>query len=622
VRVVTTPNSTAFHSVAPTQPSIERPTFKKSASADQKVSTVKETLADEQKMQYLASEEFKKMDKDGNGTLSLDELVEGMSAMNKDLGIGAFRDRDAAHYIRRFDTNSDGILSEDEFYKVYRYLLLAQLNEEEPMPFCRDMFVGRRSGQPADHYEILETLGQGSFGIVKKVLCKTSRAPRVLKSVDKNAAMKSGMHPQMVMEEIDKLKALDHPAVLRLFEYYADTNALHLITDHLPGGELAKIVEESHKKGTPLAEAWVRKTFHQVCEGIAYCHGKGVMHRDLKLENVMLGTMDPPEAIIIDVGLAELFPPAHGDNHRSSKGTGSIQTMAPEVFRHSSTYKCDVWSLGCCLFGMVCKKPLWIPSRSGGMEIYPYPFAPPQDMSQPQLQQYIRRQQGGPDLMNTWCSPCTAQRFGARQLIHTMLTFNEQARPNMRNVLPHPWLRGAADASPKATFGPEQLDCLVNFQRSSALDEVVLLNVASQLPLSELAEFRELFRDLDVDGNGRLDASELVAAMQRAGLEADVAKETAEKFARAGSVEFSRFVAALVPSRPELLMPYLCDAFNRLDTDGDGYITADELRDLLATTSLKQTASQAVENLLGALGGEEQRVTLETLTKHVSELCA
>mmetsp|Transcript_146560 Transcript_146560/g.468116 ORF Transcript_146560/g.468116 Transcript_146560/m.468116 type:complete len:427 (+) Transcript_146560:2-1282(+) len=426
----------------------------------------------------------------------------------------------------------------------------------------------------------------------------------------------------MVMEEIDRLKALDHPAVLRLFEYYADTNALHLITDHLPGGELAKIVEESHKKGTRLIEEWVRKTFHQVCEGIAYCHGKGVMHRDLKLDNIMLGAMDPPEAIIIDVGLAELFPPAHGDNHRSSKGTGSIQTMAPEVFRHSSTYKCDVWSLGCCLFGMVCQKPLWVPSRSGGVEIYPYPFAPPPDMSQPQIQQYIRRQQAGPDLMSTWCTPCTTQRFGARQLILTMLTFNEQARPNMRKVLAHHWLKGAADSSPKATFDPEQLDCLVNFQRSSALDEVMLLDVASQLPLSELADFRELFRDLDVDGNGRLDASELVSAMQRAGMDADVAKHTADKFARAGSVEFSRFVAALVPSRPDELMPYLCDAFNRLDTDGDGYITADELRDLLAKTSLKQTASQAVENLLEAAGGGEQGVTLESLEEHFSELCA
>lgn len=591
------------------------------ASAAARPEKIRETLADESKFKRYAHECFKKFDRDASGTLEFDELSECMRHMNAHIGIGEFRERDVARYLRRFDTNSDGCLCEDEFQNVYRYLLLTKLNEEEPTPFCRDMFLGRRRGQPSDHYEILAVVGKGSFGIVSKVLCKETRAARVLKTVDKEAATKSGLPPKVVMEEIDKLKALDHPAVLRLFEYYADAQALHLITDHLPGGDVNKAVEEALLKGRPLREDWCRSVFHQVCEGVAYIHGKGVMHRDLKLENIMLGSTSPPEAIIIDVGLAELFPPHRADSHRSTAPTGSIPTMAPEVLMQSSSYKCDVWSLGCCLFGLLCRIPLWFSGKGGKVEAYPYPFNPPRSDARPELEEYLRRQKAGPDLSNT---RCTREAPSARDLISKMLTFKEQARPSMKQVLAHPWLKvvSAQDAKQPQGLSPDHLDCLVNFQRSSALEEAILLDVASQLPLQELGCFRELFRHMDADGNGRLDIQELAEAMQKAGLDPTPAREAAKKLARVGSVEFSRFVAALVPSRRELLMPYLRDAFNRLDTDGDGFITAAELRALLEKGNLKHLkASQTVCSMFEALGGGYQ-ISFEALSSHFSEMCA
>jgi len=586
-------------------------------SAKRSASTT-ETLADERKLKQLASEWFRKIDRDDNGVLSHDELAEGMRYLNNELCIGDFSDREVARCMRRFDTNSDGTLSEDEFHQVYRQVLLAKLNDEEPTPFNRDMFLGIRLGDPRDHYEICDVLGKGSFGVVRKLLCNESKAARVLKSVDKKLAKTNGLTPEKVMEEIDKLKALDHPAVLRMFEYYTDSQALHLVTDHLPGGDLSQAVEDSHLNDTPLAEDWVRTVFHQVCQGIAYCHGQGVMHRDLKLDNIMLGSMNPPQAIIIDMGLAELFPPNEADSHRTSAPTGSIPIMAPEVFTRSSSCKCDVWSLGCCLFGLLCKTPLWIQSRSGGKHVYPYPFAPPKSKTHPELQEYLRRQRSGPDLLNM---SCTLEGSGARHLISLMLQCSDQARPDMKQVLGHRWLKNSAAAS-QATFKPKELECLANFLRSSALEEVMLLNVASQMPLAELDELRALFRSLDLDDSGRLEAIELVAGLQRAGWGISEAQEAAKKLTRLGPVEFSRFVAALLPSKEELLMPYLRDAFNRLDLDGDGYITTQEFRELLAG-NLKHTTniSQTVDTMLEGLGDSMQRVSFEDLSAHMGGIC-
>lgn len=577
---------------------------------------IKEMLADDSFKEY-ARECFERFDVDKSGSLSVDELVECVEYMNSHLGIGEFRERDVAHYMRRFDINSDGSLSEEEFEEVYRYLLVVKLNEEQPTPFCRNMFLGRRMGQPSDHYDILAVVGKGSFGVVSKVLCKESRAARVLKTVDKEAAMKSGLPVSIVMEEIDKLKALDHPAILRLFEYYVSETALHLITDHLSGGELGKAVEESHLKKTPLREPWVRSVFHQVSAGVCYIHSKGVMHRDLKLENIMLGSIEPPEAIIIDVGLAELFPTTRADTYHSSAPTGSIPTMAPEVLMQSSTYKCDVWSLGCCLFGLVCLRPMWFAKPTGGNEAYPYPFQPPQSQTRLQLENYLQRQKAGPNLLNTRLEQ---NLTGVRDLIKKMLTFSEQARPTMKQVLSHPWLVSIGKKA--QVLEPEQLDCLVNFQRNSALEEAVLLNVASQLPLDELAEFRQIFREADLDHNGKLDCRELAEAMQKAGLDPTPAREAAKKFARVGPVEFSRFVAALVPSRPELLLPHLKDAFNRLDTDGDGCITAEELQQLLTQANLKDLKAETTANsMFEALGGCDH-ICFEMLKRHFSELSA
>jgi len=580
--------------------------------------SIKAILADGLQSRALARGCFERFDLDRSGTLDSEELVACMRYMNSHLGIGEFRDRDVAHYFRRFDLNSDGSLSEEEFEEMYRYLLLVTLNEQEPCSFCRDMFLGRRLGQPADHYDILAEVGKGSFGVVSRVQCKETRATRVLKTVDKAAAMQSGLPAQLVMEEIDKLKTLDHPAILRLFEYYVSETALHLITDHLSGGELFKAVEDSHLSGTPLREAWVRSIFHQVSEGVSYIHGKGVMHRDLKLENIMLGATDPPEAIIIDVGLAELFPAAQADTYHSSAPTGSIPTMAPQVLMHKSTYKCDVWSLGCCLFGLVCAQPVWFAKADGTLEPYPYPFFPPQDMSREELQGYMKRMKAGPDVSSTRIENGST----VRDLIQRMLAFQEAARPTMREVLGHPWLRVADKA--RRTLEPEQLDCLVNFQRASALEEAVLLNVASQLPLDELSDFRGLFRQADLDGDGTLDVCELVAAMRRAGLEWGPATEVAKKFVRMGPVEFSRFVAALMMSRRELLLAHLRDAFNRLDIDGDGFITAAELEQLLAKADLKGAQAGAkeaiVSSMFEALGGCEQ-ISFELLSAHFSEIC-
>lgn len=549
---------------------------------------IKEALADEHKLQQYASECFNKFDSNRDGVLSFEELNECLVYMNSSLGVGDFTEREVSHYLRRFDTDGNQLLSQGEYKHLYRSLLLVKLHEYEPTPFSREMFISRRKGRPEDHYSVMGVLGAGSFGVVRKVQCRQTKIIRVMKTVDKQKAVSGGYPLTLVMEEIDKLKTLDHPAVLRLFEYFADTRALYLITDLLPGGDLLQAVEGAYASKRPLSEPWVRDVFRQVSEGVAYIHTKGVMHKDLKLENIMLCSVDPPEAVVIDVGLAELFPPQQADSFHSADAAGTLATMAPEVIRGSFTYKCDVWSLGCCLFALLCRKPRTLQEPAdvpdagdakqaeGPSYEYFYPFIPPANESRDELKAYLVRQKKGVDLTRLRCSETAAC------LVKQVLSFDERARPAMTQVLAHPWLQGIRSKEP--VLESAQLDSLLHFPRTNALQQAVLLDVASQLPLNKLRELSSLFESMDKDGNGVLDATELAEALERAGLPNETAKETAQKLARGGggAVEFSRFVAALVLSRRDLLQRnMLRGAFDRLDANGDGFVSRTELRRLL-----------------------------------------
>jgi calcium-dependent protein kinase len=585
-----------------------------------------------------AYECFTIFDKDGNRKLDLDELRECIQHVNANLGIPAFRARDVEHFMRRFDTNADNYLNFSEFETAYRHLLLVKMNVEEPMPFSRGMFLGRRCGRPRDHYDSISSLGRGSYGIITKVVCRTTKSVRVMKAIDKRKAMKRGLSPMFVAEEIAKLRALDHPAVLRLFEYFSDAHGFYIITDLLPGGDLLGAVEKAHAKtSAPLHEAWVRGVFRQVCEGVAYIHSKGVMHKDLKLDNVMLSKANPPEAVIIDVGLAEIFPVSRADKFHSADVAGTLATMAPEVIGRRFTYKCDIWSLGCCLFALLCADPTY-EETSEGRHIYPYPFQAPETYSQEQIQAYVSRQMQGPNLERTQCSS------RARSLILALLLACPKVRPTTTQVLTDVWLHEAGDfetsardrtvdertgssdqlqpaAICKPTLSQTQLDCMVNFCRASALEEAILLDVASQLSLAEIHELRTVFDRIDVDSDGRLSHHELSRALQDAGLEDELADLTARRFTVAGSMEFSRFVAALIPSCQDLVVQHLRDAFNRLDTDGDGFVTMTEIRAILERGKFGDAkASQVARNIFEDIACTD-RISYERLSKHFVELC-
>lgn len=200
-----------------------------------------------------------------------------------------------------------------------------------------------------DVYKLGKTLGTGGFSVVKlaadrtsgkEYACKIMALPPVGQEVGENENTRED-----IFKEIDLLCGMNHPNVIFLKEYFEEGNKVYLITELLTGGELLEAVL---KRGN-YTEDEARLCFVQVLRGIEYLHSKNVVHRDLKLENLLLAQQDDISLVkIADFGLAK-----HAVNGMQTI-CGTPQYVAPEVIvgqkGHVYGPGVDMWSAGVVLY--------------------------------------------------------------------------------------------------------------------------------------------------------------------------------------------------------------------------------------------------------------------------------
>lgn len=103
--------------------------------------------------------------------------------------------------------------------------------------------------------------------------------------------------------EIDILKNLDHPNIVRLYEVFEDKTSIYLVTELCTGGELFDVILERQTFDEKSAASIIK----QVLSAVAYCHSKNVAHRDLKPENILLDTKKNDHIKVIDFGTSQVF---------------------------------------------------------------------------------------------------------------------------------------------------------------------------------------------------------------------------------------------------------------------------------------------------------------------------
>jgi serine/threonine protein kinase len=215
-----------------------------------------------------------------------------------------------------------------------------------------------------DNYTKLEKVGEGTYGVVYKARDKETNHIVALKKIRLDAE-DSGV-PATSIREISLLRELQHENVVRLINVVNKNNKLYLVFEFLTK-DLAKYLEEHRKIGrhkltgephivSGMNPEMVRSFMYQLCKGMAYCHSRRVIHRDLKPQNLLID--DNNILKLADFGLARVFGiPMRAYTHE----VVTLWYRAPEVLLGSPTYSTavDMWSIGCIFAEMAMSQPLF-----------------------------------------------------------------------------------------------------------------------------------------------------------------------------------------------------------------------------------------------------------------------
>ncbi|CAO3642317.1 unnamed protein product [Cunninghamella echinulata] len=187
-------------------------------------------------------------------------------------------------------------------------------------------------------YTIGETIGEGTYGKVKLGTHQLTGKQVAIKKISKQ-------HASIIAREIHHHRQLDHPNIVKIYEIISTESAIHIISEHCPNGELFDLLADTGRFSEYRAQRW----FHQLVNAMKECHRQGIIHRDLKLENILLDIND--NCKICDFGFAR-----YADNKQLLETfCGSLAYSAPEVIMRQKYTgpETDIWSLGVILYTLI-----------------------------------------------------------------------------------------------------------------------------------------------------------------------------------------------------------------------------------------------------------------------------
>ncbi|XP_071775210.2 serine/threonine-protein kinase Nek2 [Centroberyx gerrardi] len=209
-----------------------------------------------------------------------------------------------------------------------------------------------------EDYEVLYTIGTGSYGKCQKIIRKSDGKVLVWKELDYGTMAES--EKQMLVSEVNLLRELKHPNIVRYYDRIIDrTNTtLYIVMEHCEGGDLSSLITRCIKERRYLEEQFILRVMAQLTLALKECHrrsdgGATVLHRDLKPANIFLDVKQNVK--LGDFGLARIL---NHDTSFAKTFVGTPYYMSPEQFnRMSYNEKSDIWSLGCLLYELCALSP-------------------------------------------------------------------------------------------------------------------------------------------------------------------------------------------------------------------------------------------------------------------------
>ena len=422
-----------------------------------------------------------------------------------------------------------------------------------------DVIISDIHKNPETTYEKVKKLGTGAYGEVWLLRHKLTGKEYAMKIIEKSPYSDE----KHIINEINILKTLDHPNILKILEFHISQNKIYIITDYCPEGEL---FDEIIKKKI-FTEDEASFIIYQILQAVRYCHDMGIIHRDIKPENIMISHRENNGLLhvkLIDFGTSKLF--SKGDKHKTF--VGSSYYIPPEVIKKQYGEECDVWSVGVVMYILLCGKPPF--NGEDDDDIFHAISIGKYDTSSEVFQK----------LSNN-----------AKDLLNKLLMYNQSERITAKDALSHPWFNTEEFQTlyRTHTLNKNSVKIMMNnleYYKSNNIIKCAALAylVHQNMNNMECIKASNLFIDIDLNKDGKLEKNELISAyMKYSDLDINQATKKADAvFLNIdtdfnGFIEREEFIRACINPNIFTSPNNLLSAFNFFDLDGDGKISVDEV---------------------------------------------
>ena len=498
------------------------------------------------------------------------------------------------------------------------------------LPIGLGTIIRKNNKKPNDNYIISKSLGEGGFGSVVKVIHKNTGQVRAMKIIPKNN-LKQGYTEEEIFREINILKKLEHPYIMKLYEFYSDEEYFYLINEFCSEGDLS---EKLQKVGR-FEEKLVKLLMFQIFSAVWYLHSNNVIHGDLKLENVMVDNLNFHESKkkndnnnnnnlknsfekrlslvtsykldfhnlqnvegnkhkfdniknfeikLIDFGAAKIFTKY---KKQFDDTVGTLVYCSPEVLKNNYDSKCDIWSCAVIMYILL----------SGEI-----PFA---GDSEEEIIKSIMNKKVSFD--SSFFNNVSEE---AKDLIQKCLIYNKSKRYNAKEALDHPFFKIDIDVNNlfQEDLTVEINQVLVrmkNFSTKSKFHQAILVFLAYNYAEKRITErLKHIFFYINKSLDGRIKPKELLSIYQENNMK--ITKDEVLKiiksvdFNNSGAIEYEEFIRIALPKEDLLTEINLKEAFDLFDINKTGNITVNEMKEVLGMDN--DVDENVVLNFLNDLG--------------------
>ena len=455
---------------------------------------------------------------------------------------------------------TDGILS-SKYNQIFRHHSDKLDLSDISLSVSNKLFINEIEQSPEKKYKILKNIGNGSYGDVFLAYNIYTKEKVAIKKIYKSNEQL--LSDGIILDEIEILKNLNHPDIVKIIEFYGTDEAYYIVNEYCGGGELYD------KAIGYMSETQISVIFKQILSGLSYLHSKNIVHRDLKLENILISDTEYVDITgeeyfdikIIDFGNARIFDKKTITNNSI---VGSSYYIAPEVFLRKYNKECDLWSAGVILYMLIVGSP---------------PFYGENDKKV-----FSNIKTGIFDKNDKrWINASNE----VKDLICKLLVYEPKKRLTANEALQHLWFQKTNSNIlfyniPKY----EIMQCIENilsYNIKSKFEEIVLAYIVHNLPKKkEKKTAIKLFKLVNTNGDGKLQKNELKNTLLNF-----VSEEYLINFDNIfnlldgdnhGYIEYDEFLRAALDKKTILTEDNIKYAFNFFDKENNGFITKEEIK--------------------------------------------